>query len=408
MKGTKEGSVPGKSANRRRDYEGRWKRFYELYFAPSPVYSDEQFRRRFRMRKELFHRLCERIMDHDSYFTQKRDCTGKLGINPIMKITGALRVLAYGSSADALDENLEISASVVRESTERFTKAVIEIFGDHYLRAPTEDDIRNLLRENARRGFPGMVGSIDCMKWEWKNCPSGWRGAFQGKDGKATVVMEAIASYDLHIWHAFIGMPGASNDLNVLDASPVVAEYLDDDAPQFTYEINGAQYNFVYWLADGIYPEWKCFVRTISSPISDVEVYFAEAQEALRKDVERAFGVLQARFAIVARPALFWSIAKLTEVMRCCVILHNMIIEDDKNTGRVPSYSRFQCTHGRGGEEAHTARFSPTSPSNHDERVGMCFMEKFSDLQDHQQHRALRQDLMQHLWDNQSRLRFRD
>jgi hypothetical protein len=56
--------------------------------------------------------------------------------------------------------------------------------------------------------------------------------------------------------------------------------------------INGRHYNKGYYLADGIYPKWTTFVKTISSPILPKEVEFVKAQEGCRKDVERAFGVL--------------------------------------------------------------------------------------------------------------------
>lgn len=54
-------------------------------------------------------------------------------------------------------------------------------------------------------------------------------------------------------------------------------------------------------------------------------------QEACRKDVEKAFGVLQARFNIVRVPTRGWSDEVLYYIMKTCIILHNMIIEDEHN-----------------------------------------------------------------------------
>jgi len=60
--------------------------------------------------------------------------------------------------------------------------------------------------------------------------------------------------------------------------------------------------------------------------------YFAKKQEAARKDVERAFGVLQARFAILRGPARFWKQETLANIMYACIILHNMIVEDERDS----------------------------------------------------------------------------
>jgi hypothetical protein len=51
----------------------------------------------------------------------------------------------------------------VIESLKDFVKAIVEVFGDWYLRAPNEADICRLLSIREQRGFPGMLGSIDCM-----------------------------------------------------------------------------------------------------------------------------------------------------------------------------------------------------------------------------------------------------
>jgi hypothetical protein len=44
--------------------------------------------------------------------------------------------------------------------------------------------------------------------------------------------------------------------------------------------------------------------------------------------MERAFGVLQSRWAIISIPAWFWSPKDMVAIMQTCVILHNMIVED--------------------------------------------------------------------------------
>ena len=44
------------------------------------------------------------------------------------------------------------------------------------------------------------------------------------------------------------------------------------------------------------------FVKTIHLPHGDKQKLFAKYQEGARKDVERAFGVLQSRFAIIRGP----------------------------------------------------------------------------------------------------------
>ncbi|XP_070669089.1 uncharacterized protein [Malus domestica] len=134
------------------------------------------------------------------------------------------------------------------------------------------------------------------------------------------------------------GSGGAQNDLNVLAQSPVFDELLQGNSPRCTYTINGTQYEGSYYLADGIYPRWSTFVKTVPHPHTEKEKHFAKCQEGCRKDVERCFGILQARWAIIRAAARMFDVEALRSIMMTCIILHNMIVEDEYDYDGVDEY----------------------------------------------------------------------
>jgi hypothetical protein len=46
---------------------------------------------------------------------------------------------------------------------------------------------------------------------------------------------------------------------------------------------------------------------------------------------KRAFGVLQSRWAIVRHPAKQWSVQQMWEVMTACMIMPNMIVDEERD-----------------------------------------------------------------------------
>ena len=291
-----------------REREAGHERLLRDYFVDNPVYSEEMFRRRFRMTKGLFLRIIEALQNHSEYFQWRSDAIRRRGLSPHQKCTVAIRQLAYGAPTDLFDEYIRIGESTAVNCLYNFCRHIVEIFSPRYLRRPNNEDIQRLLQLHSQRhGFPGMLGSIDCMHWQWKNCPVAWKCQFtRGDHGKPTIMLEAVASADLWIWHAFFGVAGSNNDINVLNQSPIFNDQLNGFAPDVHFVVNGTTYSRGYYLADGIYPEWSTFVKSFSYPEDPKRVKFKQMQEAARKDVERAFGVLKSRWAIVSGPVRSW------------------------------------------------------------------------------------------------------
>nr|XP_043629858.1 uncharacterized protein LOC122601154 [Erigeron canadensis] len=111
-------------------------------------------------------------------------------------------------------------------------------------------------------------------------------------------MVEAVASQDLWIWHSFIGLLGSNNDINLLNQLPL----------------------------------WSTFVKAYPHHVDPKEKKFKRAQEATRKDIERVFSVLKGKWKILDHPLRFFDLDKIGKVVEACIILHNMIIKDDRGS----------------------------------------------------------------------------
>ncbi|KAK9290669.1 hypothetical protein L1049_008842 [Liquidambar formosana] len=320
------------------------------------------------MRRSLFLQIVEFVEAHDPYFVQKRNAAGVLGLLSLQKVTATMRMLTYGLAADAVDDYVRIGESTTI-----------------YLRSPNNANITRLLAEGERRGFLGMLRSIDCMHWKWKNCLVAWKGmCVRGDIHNPSIILEAVASYDLWIWHAFFGLPRSHNDINVLERSHLFANLAEGRTPATNYSINGHNYTTGYYLADGIYPPWSTFVKTIPHPQENKHKNFATTQESIRKDVKRAFGVLQACFAIVRGPSRFWDAATLKDIMIACIIMHNIIVEDE---------------HGVYMPNNNYEVFEENVDLSHEPTIDFVqFLQNHQRIRNREAHSQLQADLIEYLW----------
>ena len=67
-----------------------------------------------------------------------------------------------------------------------------------------------------------------------------WKGSYTSghKGTHPIVILEAVADYRLWIWHAYFGVLGSNNNVNVLNNSDLFSEVLNGKAPAINFIAN--------------------------------------------------------------------------------------------------------------------------------------------------------------------------
>ena len=162
-------------------------------------------------------------------------------------------------------------------------------------------------------------------------------------------MLEAACDYHLWFWHTSYGYAGTLNDINIMNLSHLQEGFLNGTFAEIEsksgimpYIISDENFWYIFYLVDGIYPRYSRFVKAVKQPILPEEGQMTKFQEAARKDIERAFGVFQIMWQCAARPILLMDQQKISEMINCVLILHNMCVSDRVMGGDV--YATYDPT----------------------------------------------------------------
>ena len=334
-----------RSARTKYDHEGALRCIQRDYIGPQPLFDGREFETMFRISKRRFEAICQDIgSSGDPFFLTTHDAQGRPAASLHARLSLPLKTLAYGVPTHTFRDYFSMSKGLARDCCFEFDRIMKELYEEEYLRLPTPEDLKNieLLHKKIHR-VPGMCGSLDCMHTHWKNCPKAWQGQCQGKENEPTMILEAISDCNLWMWHVACGCAGTLNDLNVLNLSPFLDSLvsgrfadLENESGVVPFQIlEGDQFHQMFVTVDGMYPQYSRFVKGFTQPVTQVERNYTGWQESVRKDIERAFGVLQLKFQWTSRPTMLHQLKDIAARVRTCMLLHNMCVADRVMEGDV-------------------------------------------------------------------------
>lgn len=315
LRDKRSGSRPGRVKKRRR-LPSQW---YEQYLSDNAIYSHTEFRARFGVPRAVFDKLL-RAIGND--IKPRPDGSGMVTGSSELFLLYTLRRVRTGNCADQFDDQTGIAPSTLAKKFNLVVAATLKRLAPQYLSLmeTSRNDVE--LARNAENGWPGCFGSYDGMHVKWA-VPKRAQAVCKGRLSFSNLLVMAVAHHDLYC-SSLLVTSGAMNDLNAVEKDPLHGLVMYKGFGAADFHVPGIVRTFQqqYALGDGIFngAPLPWIISAYIQPVTESEKIFTKAQESRRKDVERLFGVVQARFKIVrsGNRLDIRSFGTATDIIRFC------------------------------------------------------------------------------------------
>lgn len=132
-------------------------------------------------------------------------------------------------------------------------------------------------------------------------------------------------------WHGFSGRCDRNNENPMVSTSPHSCHILSDvynftlTSPYYTGAVK-TECTVPYFLRDVIYPNWDIIMKQLHIPTSPAESQYPTRQEAVLKDVERCFEVIQTLFKVLWQERGLQYLGYILATVEAWEILHNRMV----------------------------------------------------------------------------------
>ena len=315
--------------------ESFWYNFMQRDLSDMKSKDGKIFRLRFTVPYQMFQQLLAYATE---WFPQKDyDICGRETTPIFLKLLGTLRMLGKGCSWDLLYELSGISGEVHRKWTHAFLAKFSNEMYPVYVHGPrNSEELKSVTSLYAASGFPGCVGSTDCVHIRWDMCPSQWVSVFRnGKHNYSSIAYEMTVDHTKRFQSTTLGHYGTTSDKTIVKFDGFVnAVKFEKFYTEAEFKIQFGENKWAaekgcYLLVDGGYHKWRIMQCPLKHTTDKDKMRWSEYAESVRKDVECSFGILKKRYQILKNAITWHKKSQIDNAVYSCVILHNMLHEFD-------------------------------------------------------------------------------
>lgn len=291
------------------------------------TYSDERFKKTFRISRTTFQFILQRIRH-----VLDRDTVTEEPISPEFRLAIALYRLSRGDYYYTIAEMTGLGVSTVCTIVNEVTRATVDNLWDEcvgqQLPKSEEQFKEKIVDMEEQWQFCCCWAAVDGCHLPIK-CPPGnfsCKEYHNFKDFYSIVLMAMVDSNYRFVWGT-CGFPGNSHDAVIFQSTKLYSDIKEGTfIPQISKDVNGVQVPPVV-LGDSGFPLSSWLMKPYTNAVSTPKQYnFNYGLSRARMVTEGAFGQLKGRWRILLRKCES-STSELKIAALACLVLHNICID---------------------------------------------------------------------------------